>query len=423
MADDGRQFVSVDYLKRKAAKAQRQSVDTSAADQASRDRIQRLERDQAKRDEEWARKLEEVVSATQKNAAAEVASKDLAQVNLELAAEKQRRASLEESMAEARSAHEAQVARMQHDLQEEMRKMKQLMQAELSEQRSIQQQELAAIAAAGTGTGTRPAVASAAGDLESDSDDELHDSESMGKMRRSKHEMARLLSENQAKLEALEREKLAMRDQLIEQFIRRREVYMVTVCFNGWKMDVAAAVAARLAARAQVVTVVQSPEPPEKKEAAPAPEAPAPKPKPKPKPTRDGKLYIPTYRFTRLPPNASLPFQDQLEIVDKGDHEEVRIPAAWELSLTLERPADKGGNVTIAVQVMRSQPVAEVLASAASHLKAVGAGEFVVDSGLGSLCFVAQAKHGGHVLHLTSTSTVESENLFVYVSFFGCSIV
>jgi hypothetical protein len=429
MADDGRQFVSVDYLKRKAAKAQAMSsaqrdnnnnnnnnnaAAAAAADQASRDRIRRLEQDQAARDEEWARKLEEVAVATRNSAAAGRASEDLAQVNLELAAEKQHREALEASMGEARAAHEAQVARMQRGLQEEMRKMKQLMQAELSEQRSIQQQELAAMVAAGTGSGMRAAVASAAGDLESDSDDELHDSESMGKMRRSKREMARLLAENQAKLEALEREKRSMRDQLIEQFIRRRAIFMVTVCFNGWKMDTAAAIAGRLTAQAQarVVTVVQAPEPAAKKQ-----EEKQEAPKPKPKPTRDGKLYIPTYRFTTLPTNASLPFQDQLEIVEKANgEEEVRIPAAWELSLTLERPANKGGNATIAVQVMRSQPVADVLASAASHLKAIGAGEFVVDAGLGSLCFVAQVKHGGHVLHVTPTSTVESENLFVYVS-------
>ena len=145
-------------------------------------------------------------------------------------------------------------------------------------------------------------------------------------------------------------------------------------------------------------------------------EAPLPTPEPKPKPTRDGKLYIPTYSWTKLPLNASLPFQEQLEIVERDGHEEVRIPASWELTLTLERPSTKGGNVTIALQVMRSQPVSDVLARASSHLKAVGAGEFGTDGGIGSICLVAQAKHGGHLLHVAPTSTVESEKLFVYVS-------
>ena len=204
MAEDGRRclrglsqkegYHAASVQAGKAASAS--MMEARAAEQA---RIKRLEEQQAQRDAEWAKKLEEVMNATKNAAAAGRASDDFAQLNAELMAEKQRRKDLEAQMSEARVSHEDQVARMQENLQEEMRKMKQLMQAELSEQRSIQQQELSAMAAAGPHS-VQATVTSAAGDLESDSEDELHDRESMGRMRRSKREMEKMLAENEARL-------------------------------------------------------------------------------------------------------------------------------------------------------------------------------------------------------------------------------
>ena len=421
MAEDGRQFVSVDYLKRKAVTAASMKAGEAAsasqreARAAEQARIKRLEEQQIQRDKEWAKKMEDMMAAT-KNAAAEGrASDDLAKLNAELMAEKQRRKDLEARMSEARISHEDQVARMQESVQEEIRKMKQLMQAELSDQRSIQQQELAAMALSGASS-VQATVTSAAGDLVSDSEDELHDRESMGQMRRSKREMAKMLAENQAKLEVLERQKLAMRDRLIEQFVRRRQTIKIGACFNCWRSDVFASKASRSFETQKVSEKVQDTQEP------PVAPAPLPKPTPKAKPSRDGKLYIPTYKWTKLPPTASLPFQDQLEIVERTSkdgsdtYEEVRIPATWELPLTLERQSNKGGDITIAVQVLRSQLVSEVLERAASHLEAAGAGKYTTDEAPGSICFFAQAQHGGHILHVSPSSTVESENLFVKVS-------
>lgn len=183
-ASDGTTYVSVEYLKSKAGRAASMSRTTesqAAAARAANVQAQlnlEAKRAEEKREQLWEDKFNTL--SNQINKENETNSKNdeqKAELRLNLENEKKLRETVEDQLNRLSMEHEQNVNQVRLDVQEQMKNMKMMMENELNEQRELAEQARANSNAGAVVTSQR----SNAGEMESDSDDELHDRESMGK--------------------------------------------------------------------------------------------------------------------------------------------------------------------------------------------------------------------------------------------------
>ena len=442
-ANDGTTYVSVDYLKRKA-KHRSNSRDNSTAAAKFEAELLRKKQDEANRG--WEIKFEQMqqqLMASTKNQQdsleKENQSQDLANKLQSLEQEKQKR---EESMAQqleqARVENERKVEDVRREITEQMRSMKTMMEAELRDQRTLAEQraldQSSSVGASGAAGRTN------AGDMESDSDDELHDRESMGSMRRSKRELAKMVTEQQLELETLRAGQTAMRDSMIAKYIsakdRGRATTYKTIAIDGWKEYVQMLKHERTALSLRVQnesthnnqTVEEEEEEEEEEEVVTAVVA------PKTRPARTGTLFMPTYQWQKCPLTSKLPYENQLDIEEKVNDqgvqwEEVRIPPMWELTLRYDHHSGNSDTTTIHINISvhRAMLVRDILLKCVEKLKNDHGIETVTSQDgarAGSLSLVGTSPgssgagsgshHHGHLLSSDESSTVDSNHMFVY---------
>jgi hypothetical protein len=432
-ASDGTTYISVDYLKSKAGRAaSMRNERANAADSETQRRMVREAEDRRQqevaREKQWEikfgelqRKIDEKEKKSQNN--------DEFQKNLD--AERKARETVEERLERARADHERNVDDVRREVQEQMRSMKAMMEAELREQRALAEQ---ARLDASSLSGSNPATTTTnAGDMESDSDDELHDHESMGSMRRSKRELAKMVSEQQVELERLRNERESMRQDMIEKYIsakeKGREKTLKTIVVDGWRaylqgleherQTLTLRMANDESTRATQVVTPPSPSPSEEEPIVPTPIARA---------DRNGKMFTPTYKWKKCPPTSKLPHIEQLELEEKSNDderwEEVRIPPMWDLALSF---AVQGTSeiLELDVSVHRALKINDLLLNCAKKLSTENGIQVRTEEGPGSLCLLSASGSssssgsgsGGHnsqhILSRDDDSTVESNHLFL----------
>ena len=409
-ASDGTQYVSVEYLKRKAAASGGRAQAAEKEEKRRREEEERKERAMEEKFQALQKQMEEAKNATRVMEEKKTKESEVEKLEKKLEEERLARSVAEQEAEKARMTHDERVEEVRREVDEKMRSMKAMMEAELRDQRMIMQQQQQQQRGSGGDDGV---MRSNAGEMESDSDDELHDRESMGTMRRSKRELAKMVSEQQAELDLLKSQREGMRSNMIEKCVvcllsfvvvvvvvvavvavvavavafvvlfllglvliilrfpsllscryisakqRARTKHYKTIGFDGWKDFVR-----NLSLERQALSLRVQHEDSGTEETVPPPPLEEEVPLRVAAPKRTGKMFVPSYSWTKCSKTATLPYEQQLEFRDQQNPEtnetweEVRIPPMWELPLEF---AATTGSVRITLPVHRATTVMDIL--------------------------------------------------------------
>ena len=215
-ASDGTQYVSVEYLKRKAAASGGRAQAAEKEEKRRREEEERKERATEEKFQALQKQMEEAKNAARVMEEKKTKESEMEKLEKILEEERLARSVAEQEAEKARMTHDERVEEVRREVDEKMRSMKAMMEAELRDQRMIMQQQQQEQRGSGGDDGV---MRSNAGEMESDSDDELHDRESMGTMRRSKRELAKMVSEQQAELDLLKSQREGMRSNMIKKCV------------------------------------------------------------------------------------------------------------------------------------------------------------------------------------------------------------
>ena len=365
----GRKFVAIDYVR---AKYQGRTRENGGQE---RDAAARAEEEARRAADERARlqlaferrELEQAKAAQEKEFQFKAELEEAQKVKLELEKERALREAAEKK-AELALQHEAEKLKQQTEelkkkFQVQMDRMKEHMEQKMAElsRRQISNLE---------GKAGMPAE-SAAGDLESDSDDEedaIHDRVSWGAMRKSRKEMEEAMNAKDIELKKaqeaaaalkLESEKAAaLKVQLAKEKVKRERLEATVEETRQREQAMADALKAA--------------------ENRPAPAPPASVEEEVPTeyfesigvagtaPMEPLKTFFPMYEWKKVPADHAAFHQEHLETRD-GPPMEVKIPLVWQLELPLEG-GQNGAPASANIQIRREMTVREVLEDAGAQL-------------------------------------------------------